>query len=182
MKYFILFFALIFIIFGCNKTAKKQGVDEKATSAIIQVDELLKNPDSYDGKAVAVEGMVIHVCKHSGKRLHLKAGTTEDWIRVEAKGQIGQFDKSLEGDNIIVNGVFHKQMIDSEYLSKMEKEMSSGNAMGHDRKEGTEMNASESLLEELKSQLSNSGQKEMLQLWIDGEKFSVKQPEEGSVE
>jgi hypothetical protein len=174
MKHFILFFTFIMIYSACNKLSQKQALSATESAAIIQVDELLKNPDPYVDKAVVVEGMVTHVCKHSGKRLHLKAGGAENWIRVEAKGQIVQFDRSLEGDNIVVKGTFHKQMIDEEYLAKFEKEMISENTMGHEMKEGMESDGNESLVNEMRAQLSNSGQKSMLQLWIDGETFSVK--------
>ena len=73
---------------------------------MISVPDLLANPEMYDSKEIALKGTVVHVCKHSGKRLHLLGSDESSQVRLEA-GAIGQFEKTLEGSDIIARGVFH---------------------------------------------------------------------------
>jgi len=103
---------LVFIFSGCSKTVKntesQASTTENATAIaeVVSVTDLLANPELYDAKEIAVKGTVIHVCKHSGKRLHLLSSDESSQVRLEA-GEIGQFDKELEGTDIIARGVFH---------------------------------------------------------------------------
>ncbi|HLF35824.1 MAG TPA: hypothetical protein VI583_16390 [Cyclobacteriaceae bacterium] len=170
--------SLIFIILAftaCHKTADRNAEKESAGPATpILVDELLKNPGPYVERTVTVEGLVTHVCMHSGKRLHLKASGSNEFVRVEAKGDIGQFDRELEGDNLVINGIFRSQVIDKDYLARWETELTGG---GQNKNESHTHSASESdmeLLSEIKYALENSGKDQITQLWIDGESFSVK--------
>lgn len=166
---------IVLVIAACNKSGNKQSAKESAGTPIpVLVDELLKNPDPYIEKAVSIEGLVTHVCRHSGARLHLKAGGSNEFVRVEAKGDIGQFDRELEGDNLLITGVFHKQIIDKEFLAKWENELSAGS---HTPVESHVHSGSEGdmeLLAEIKYELENSGKDQITQVWVDGESFSVK--------
>ncbi|MCK5103269.1 MAG: hypothetical protein KAR17_10660, partial [Cyclobacteriaceae bacterium] len=75
--YFFLLLFLTFIIAACsnsNRDNKDQILSEKPSTEVVEVIdviELLANPKEYDGKLIAVTGTVTHVCRHSGKRLHL---------------------------------------------------------------------------------------------------------------
>ncbi len=166
---------IVLAITACNNTGDKRTSRENGDPATpVVIDELLKNPGPYVEKKVVVEGLVTHVCRHSGARLHLKAGSTNEFVRVEAKGDIGQFDRELEGDHLEIRGVFRSQIIDKEYLAKWENELTSGaqapaGSHAHSAGEGeTE------LLTEIKYALENSGKDQITQVWIDGESFSVK--------
>ena len=103
---------LAIIFSACSKTEKNSDTqkagNEPAGEAVnvLTVSELLANPEKYDAMEIALKGTVVHVCKHSGKRLHLLDSDESSQLRVEA-GEIGQFDKALEGSDIIARGVFH---------------------------------------------------------------------------
>ncbi len=112
MKSVVAVVLLAFIFSGCSKTVKNaesqtSTIESSAAVAeVISVADLLANPEMYDSKEIALKGTVVHVCKHSGKRLHLLGSDESSQIRVEA-GEIGQFDKTLEGTDIVARGVFH---------------------------------------------------------------------------
>lgn len=112
MKNTFLSIAILLVIFsGCSKSEKQTTSENLADATVVQpivVDlaTLMADPTQYDGKEVAIEGTVVHVCKHSGKRLHLMGVDEATQLRIEA-GEIGQFAKELEGSDIIARGVFH---------------------------------------------------------------------------
>ncbi|MCK4745722.1 MAG: hypothetical protein KAT15_01745, partial [Bacteroidales bacterium] len=72
MQRILLFVVLAVLVGSCNQAAQKEGSDsqtsdvEKIISATVE--ELLAQPTEYEGKEVAVSGMVTHVCKHGGQK------------------------------------------------------------------------------------------------------------------
>jgi hypothetical protein len=130
MKSLVSAVLLVFIFSGCSKTVKNTESLNTTTEnsptvvEVISVTDLLANPEMYDSKEIALKGTVVHVCKHSGKRLHLLGSDESSQIRVEA-GEIGQFDKALEGTDIVARGVFHMN-------ASGQGQEAGGNAENHD--------------------------------------------------
>ncbi|MFP4047817.1 MAG: hypothetical protein ACLFT4_08705, partial [Bacteroidales bacterium] len=99
--------AAIFAIMAFNACntgeQEKQTKEENQALSVIQV---MQNPEKYLDKEIKVEGMVSHICEHGGKRLHLSEGDSEEKLRVRAGKKIGQFQKELEGNHILISGKF----------------------------------------------------------------------------
>jgi hypothetical protein len=97
-----------FLAVSCNQANKENGTEsaevEQIVSATIQ--ELLASPADYDGKEVAVTGMVTHVCRHGGQKCFIVAEDGETQIRIVPGGDIDEFKIDLEGSNIAFKGVF----------------------------------------------------------------------------
>lgn len=95
---------------ACNLSNQDRGKDsspaetEKIVSATIE--ELLSKPTDYQGKEVAVPGMVTHVCKHGGQKCFILAGDGETQLRIVTGGEIDEFETSLEGSTVAFRGVF----------------------------------------------------------------------------
>jgi len=107
----LIVWALIAVLLGsCNQAANKEGTDkevtqtEKVVSATIQ--ELLAQPAEYDGKEVAVSGMVTHVCKHGGQKCFVLDEDGETQIRIVPAGDIDEFKIDLEGSTVAFKGTF----------------------------------------------------------------------------
>jgi hypothetical protein len=169
---FILFIPLV-LFFACNeKTSNNnssENADPEVVGSIVPVDNLMKDPEAYVGKVVEVEGLVTHVCKHSGKRLHLTSPATNDMIRVEATGDIIQFERELEGSEVRMKGLVQKLVIDEDYLAKWENELS---AKGEDHDHSQE-EAETELLTNMRMRLENSGQDQLVSYWMDGSSFKI---------
>ncbi len=173
----IIIYALIFFVFACNngKNSDKNLSNEsdESPAEVIMVDQILENPEAFADKKVKVEGLVTHVCKHSGKRLHLTSQSSSNMIRVEAAEGINQFQRELEGNNIVVEGTFHRQIIDENYLAKWENEEMQGEGV-HMEHNPAESEANQELIQNMRRQLEESGNEELVSLWIDGNSFQVK--------
>jgi hypothetical protein len=164
---------MLFSLSACctrNSTKQEQAVLTSVTE--ISVDDLLNSPDQYVDKTVRATGLVTHVCRHSGKRLHLTSAASGQFIRVEAKGNIGRFDKNLEGNKMEVSGTVHRQVYDKAYLAKWESEIGKGEGMGTGLHEENNENGEESLVAEIRRQLEKSGKDQITQYWIDGENYA----------
>lgn len=168
-----LVFILLILPMACSQKpnhdqAAGNSAPEQAGS-VIPVDDLLSDPETYVGKVVEVEGLVTHVCKHSGKRLHLTSTATNEMIRVEATGDIRQFERELEGSDVIIKGKVQKLVVDEDYLAKWENELSA-NTETHDHSQSAEETEQ---LSNLRTRLENSGQDQLISYWVDGTSFKV---------
>jgi len=97
-----------FLAVSCKQVSKENSTEstevEQIVSATIQ--DLLATPADYDGKEVAVSGMVTHVCRHGGQKCFIVAEDGETQIRIVPGGDIDEFKIDLEGSNVAFKGVF----------------------------------------------------------------------------
>jgi hypothetical protein len=87
-----------------NSTTAESTEVEKIVSATIE--ELLATPADFDGKEVAVSGMVTHVCRHGGQKCFILAEDGETQMRIVPSGDIDEFKVELEGSTVAFKGVF----------------------------------------------------------------------------
>ena len=71
------------------------------------------------GKEVEIEGMVIHVCKHGGKKMFIIGEDPEMRVKITASDKIGEFKPELEGSTVHVMGVI--EPIEEEVVPDDEK-------------------------------------------------------------
>jgi len=105
----LLLFSVV-ILGSCNQATQKDGAEsqlsevEEIVSATIE--EMLAQPADYDGKQVAISGMVTHVCKHGGQKCFVVADDGETQIRIVPSGDIDEFKVDLEGSTVAFKGMF----------------------------------------------------------------------------
>lgn len=172
-------FSLLFLTFimeGCsisNQDNKEQKINEKPSAELVEVIdviELLANPKEYDGKLIAVTGTVTHVCKHSGKRLHLMGSDEQSNVRLEA-GEIGQFERGLEGSDIIAKGVFHREVVDEEYLAKWSETMNKEGKGDHNSQE--EQEEEKEKMHRYKKMMGKTENDYLENYWVEGVSFET---------
>ena len=96
-------------------------------------------------------------------------------------GKITNFQRELEGSDIIVEGEFKKLVINEEYLAKWESELGGdqahhhGDGEGHGEEKGEgehDEEAEMSQIQHLRERLTNSESGEITSYWIDGQEYS----------
>ncbi len=125
MKKIILTFAIGLCIAACGGSSKKQSEEtaiEQKTSATtaISLDDMLDSAEEYLNKEVTFRGYVTHTCSHSGKRCFMQ-GDKKISIRVEAKGDIGGFNRELIGNEIAVTGTLKEKRLTEAEINQMEE-------------------------------------------------------------
>ncbi len=111
MKQIFVFVALLLATVACQTAGSQQEKTETALKSakevtIVTPDDLFGAPEKYEGQVIKVEGLCVHTCKHSGKRLFLQGSNKDQLLLVVASNEISQFDNSLEGSNVVVSGTF----------------------------------------------------------------------------
>ena len=114
---------------ACGNASKKSETTAAADSAAVDstsaldVTDVLATAETNAGKPVTIKGLVTHTCKHSGRRCFLVGKDQKTSIRVEAKGNIGGFNRELIGSEIIVKGTLRENGLTKEYIDQMEKDV-----------------------------------------------------------
>ena len=172
-----IFYSLVMLSFlACstskNETEKLPFEEAPATGqeVIMDVVDILKDAQNFNDKPVAISGIVVHVCKHSGKRLHLMGKDEQTQVRLEA-GAIGQFDRELEGSEIIARGVFHREVIDEDYLAKWSGELEKEGMKDHTSP--GEQAEEKGQIQQYRSMMKETEDGRLENCWIEGISFET---------
>ncbi len=116
----ILFASVLFISCG-----KKSGDTPKAVAEnkVLTVEDLGKEDFVYKSGNVTVQGLCIHVCAHSGKKMFIVGKSQSDKFQIFTSDKIPAFDKKLEGNNVKVTGTLEEERIDMAYVATMEEDI-----------------------------------------------------------
>ncbi len=145
-KKLLSFFAVIFLFisFSCNNTQNNTSEKENTENTNVtqlSISDFMTLTDKYVNKEISIQGIVGHVCKHSGKRMFIIGQNSEQRVKIVTGKDINSFDISLEGKKVKVQGIVNEQIVDENYLSKWEDEIlkeNSDNLKIHEGKEGHE--------------------------------------------
>jgi hypothetical protein len=119
--------ALISFLLVSASTLFAQGemksirVEASADSKIVVVtpetfqDYAVKNV----GKEVEIKGMVVHVCKHGGKKMFIIGEDPEKRVKITVSEKVSVFEPELEGSVVLVKGVI--EPIEEEAVPEEEK-------------------------------------------------------------
>jgi len=88
-----------------DKTSATEADDAGQNVTFVSVTE---NPDQYLGKEITLEGKVVHVCMHSGKKMYIVGEDPDLRLFISAGEEVPKFPMELLGSEIKVTGVFEK--------------------------------------------------------------------------
>lgn len=173
-------------LFSCSGPGGGEDSRANQDQTVLQVPQITGNPAQYTDQKITVEGMVTHVCRHGGKRLHLSKAGSEEMIRVRTGKNMTPFEREMEGSNMQVTGTFVEERMDQEYLNKLRKgrESTESHDEGHQAEGGEQATGeqadveqgqvSEAYIQELEGKIDNSEKGYISEYWLTAE--SVKSP------
>jgi hypothetical protein len=129
MKPFLLFVVLSVALVACSGNRKSESPTNETRDSVTtetpvyELDKLLEVADTEIDKIVKVVGYVTHTCKHSGKRCFIVGESQQASMRVEAKGEIGGFNRELVGSKLEITGILKERRLSKEYINQMEKDV-----------------------------------------------------------
>jgi hypothetical protein len=89
-------------------------------------------------------------------------------VRLEA-GEIGQFERELEGSEIIAKGIFRREVIDEEYLAKWADELGKeGEHKSHEEQE-----EEKGKMERYRNMMGETEDGYLENFWVDGISFET---------
>lgn len=131
-QFFIFTVLAAFVFCGCNS---KKGEASKAEESTFGVEALMEVADQQLEKEVVVQGIVTHVCTHSGKKCFISNEEGTLSMQVMAGGEIGSFDQELIGSLIQVKGIVKESRRTNESIDELEQntlEMQESGEASHD--------------------------------------------------
>jgi hypothetical protein len=129
-KIFLL--AMVAVVFAScgnapEKAASEAEAPETAEIMEISVDDFWATPDDYVGKKLAIQGVVVHVCQHGGKRMFIVGENPDERLQIKASDDVSAFAVELEGSMVEVIGIMDELRINEEYLQEWEAELKADN-------------------------------------------------------
>jgi hypothetical protein len=95
------------IVASCGNKSTK-GVSENTPvnepAVNVQFASLVENPGNYIDKNIIVEGKVVHVCPHTGKKMFIVGENPDIMLYVSAEENTPKFPVELLGSTIAVEG------------------------------------------------------------------------------
>lgn len=124
-KLIVVILVVVFCVISVNGNTKTNKQAVKKTKAeknsVLTVDDFVLKAKEYVGKEVIISGMVVHICKESGKKLFLGGKNPKNKVKITAGDSMPKFDVKLEGDILQVKGKVKELRIDEAYLDLQEK-------------------------------------------------------------
>ena len=161
---------------ACGNTKKQsaEGAEQEAKVAVdkaLFVEDLLAKAETEVNKEITLRGFITHTCKHSGRRCFVVGKDQKTSIRVEAKGNIGGFNRELIGSEVVIKGTLRENRLTKEYINQMEEEVNEkkGKAEGNGETCDAEMKNIASMREWMKQ-----NNKDFYSLYyVDGTEYEV---------
>jgi hypothetical protein len=89
----------------------------------VSYDELYSNSlDAPKGKVI-VEGLCVHVCKHSGKKIFAIGIDPNKKIQIYAGEGLTGFPPDIEGSRVRVVGILEEEKLDMKSVQQMEEDL-----------------------------------------------------------
>lgn len=159
-----------------SKSTEKKEIVTDSTSvasdvAVYPLDSLLAVADQLVDKKVIVKGSVTHTCKHSGKRCFIVGDNENVSMRVEAKGNIGGFNRELVGSELAITGVVKERRLTKEYIDQYEKDVNEKKVKEDGSAETCQAELSN--ISEMRDWMKKNDKDYYAIYYMDGEEFSI---------
>lgn len=178
------------LVASCSNPNQNKNKDQKADSnpssqTVLTVNRIMNQPADYTGKKITVEGVVTHVCKHGGKRLHLSPAGSDVKLRVRTGKGLQPFKRKIVGNTVQVTGLFEEERLDQQYLNQLKK----GQEASHDHDAHQEKDpsgddqgekaaaeqgqVSEAYIQEMEQKIKNSEKGYISEYWLTAENLTT---------
>lgn len=122
LKRFFYLVTVAALLSSCGNTGKKEAsstTEGSEATAKVEFAALMDNPDNYVGKSIVVEGKVVHVCTHSGKKLFIVGDNPDVRLYIQAGEAMPKFPMELLGSTVVVEGTLTKPAATAMATSEM---------------------------------------------------------------
>ncbi|UCG27023.1 MAG: hypothetical protein JSV24_08585 [Bacteroidales bacterium] len=176
-----------FILFSCGTTTQQENNEGELQLTEVSLTDLLEHPDNYVDKNILVGGIVDHVCRQTGKKMFIVDQNADNRLRINVGKDIASFDVELEGNDVLIEGIFQELVVDEDYLSKWEAELGSQEEPSETEHAQTELGemadqgehvGDMEQIQSLREQLETSGKEQISFYSVECMKFSKKESTE----
>jgi len=109
----------IIVSLSCFMLAGISVFAQEKEIAMLTPGEFPDKAESLVGQKVQVDGLVVHVCKHGGKKMFIVGDDPEIRVKIDASEEVTVFSSDLEGSTVSVQGII--QPMEQEAVPEEEK-------------------------------------------------------------
>ena len=80
--------------------------------AVIKPSDFPDKAEKYMDQKIQIEGLVVHVCKHGGKKMFIVGDDPDIRVKIDATDEVSVFDMELEGNTVMVQGIVQPMDVD----------------------------------------------------------------------
>jgi hypothetical protein len=103
-----------FLLAGISALAQEKEV------TVLTPTEFPDKAESLLGQKVQIDGLVVHVCKHGGKKMFIVGDNPDIRVKIDASEEVTVFGAELEGSTVSVQGII--QPMAEEEVPESEKQ------------------------------------------------------------
>lgn len=92
------------LLVSCGNSTDEKKSDAEAAPVAVEFASLIENPAEYLDKDITIEGNVVHVCKHSGKKMFIVGEDPDIRLFITAGDEVPVFPMELLGSTLTVTG------------------------------------------------------------------------------
>ncbi|MGF1585361.1 MAG: DUF4920 domain-containing protein [Bacteroidales bacterium] len=109
--------AIIMMIVSCTSQQSDTGQADSGKSIEVNISEILSDPIEYDSKSVQIEGVISHVCRHSGDKMRVMQDDSDLSILVMLGDFTGKLDAESEGQRVVLSGMLMTEVTNLDDLT-----------------------------------------------------------------
>ncbi len=99
------------LIYSCGQVKEQQA----ETAQMNLISELVSEPLGYEGKEVKFEGVITHICKHSGDKMLVNQLNDDDFSMLVMLNDFQtQFTPEHEGKHVVLSGILKTEVLNLE--------------------------------------------------------------------
>lgn len=128
MKRILLLLVITMFIGSCaQQPAAEQTVETH------QISELVMEPMLYDNQIVRFEGMISHICRHSGDKMRIVQTSDDSYSILVMLGEMAsQFNPEMEGNEVVLLGTMKAEVMNIGDLEEAHDHEHEGEEHGHE--------------------------------------------------
>ena len=92
------------VIASCGPKGVKQAEVTGDAITVVAIGDLVSNPLEFGDKVVKVEGVIDHMCRHSGSKMMVKGSDSDLSVHVQLGDLASEFSVELEGRTVVLEG------------------------------------------------------------------------------
>lgn len=129
MKRFILLFVVAMAMISCSQQNTQQN---EAVIEEYQISALVSDPMAFENQVVRLEGVISHICRHSGDKMRVVQVDDDAYsIQVMLGDLKSQFNPEMEGKHVELVGTLKVQLMNLASLEEEHDHEHEGEEEGH---------------------------------------------------
>lgn len=112
--------ALSVAVMSCKGPA---GQDSSGEVIDMTIAGMVSEPLEFEGKTVRFEGVIDHMCRHSGDKMRIvQLDDSEMSLQVMLGDLMDEFRPEYEGSEILITGTFRTQVLNMDELAQQDED------------------------------------------------------------